>query len=76
MLNEIIGLLDHKQVFDFLGLEKSQEFLREMIHLATREYDCNAGEILEGYTNRFQLCYCCSSATTDLEEGLCPKCRS
>ena len=76
MLNDIIKMLDDKQVLETIGLEKSQQVIAKLVRIATRQYDCNAGEILEGHTDRLNLCYCCLAISTDLESGLCRNCRS
>lgn len=73
-LNEILDLLDREKVFDFWGKEKTRNLLKEMVNLARRKYDCNSGEILEGYTERFGICYGCLSLTDNLNQGLCHTC--
>lgn len=73
-LNEILGLLDTEKVFDFWGREKTRNLLKEMVDLAQRKYDCNSGEILEGYAERFGICYGCLSLVDELQEGLCQSC--
>lgn len=75
MLNDIIGLFYREQIFNNIELEKRQQLMIEIIEIACRQYDCNAGEILEDYTDYFELCYYCLTSTSDLEEGLCQKCR-
>jgi hypothetical protein len=74
LLNEIIALLDREQVFQLLGQENGQRLITDIVVLATKKYDCNAGEILEGY-EAFGICYSCLSPNDDLQDGLCPKCR-
>jgi hypothetical protein len=49
--------------------------IEEIVKLARYEDDCNPGEILEGHTDYFKICYCCLAKTNDLESGLCVKCR-
>lgn len=75
LLNEVISKLDEKGVFEFLGQEKTHEFLKDIVKCARWRYDCNPGEILEGHTSRFQICYICLERSEDLQEELCPKCR-
>lgn len=75
MLNEILVLMEKEQIFELLGKAGTQKFIKEMIQISCRSYDCNAGEILDGLTDRFELCYCCQSATVDLIDGLCRECR-
>lgn len=75
MLNDIIRLLDRQQVLDVLGFEATQQMLISITQLATSDHGCNRGEILEGYAERFAICYCCLSITDDLVQRLCPNCR-
>ena len=76
MLNDIIQMLRDEQVLNIIGLEKSQQVITQIINIACRTYDCNSGEILDGHTDYLNICYCCLSVTTDLDNGLCKKCRS
>jgi hypothetical protein len=76
MLNDIIQLLNNEQVLNIIGLQKSQQVITQIVKIASKDYDCNPGEILEGHTDYLHLCYCCLSIATDLESGLCLNCRS
>jgi hypothetical protein len=76
MLNDMIQMLDDEQVLETIGLPKTQQVITKLVRIATRKYDCNSGEILEGHTDRLHLCYCCLAIATDLESGLCQSCRS
>ena len=76
MLNEIISLLNREQVFDFWGKERTQRIVLEMLSRATREYDCNPGEVLEGHGATLGLCYCCKSPADNVVADLCQKCRA
>ena len=75
MLNELITILIREHCFDHLAREKKQNLIEEIVNLARYEDDCNPGEILEGHTDYFQICYGCLAKTNDLESGLCLKCR-
>lgn len=75
-LNEIIALLDREQVFAWLGKERTQRIVLEILDRATREYDCNIGEILRGHGEAVGLCSCCRSRADDVVEDLCPECRA
>ena len=75
MLNEILGLLNRAQVFELLGIVKSQQLVIDIVNLACGKYDCNPGEILGKHGVLLGICYSCLSITENLEEGLCPKCR-
>lgn len=74
MLNDVIKLLEREKVFETLGREKTQRLVSDIVKMS-RNYDCNAGEILHGVGERLGLCYYCLNAATDLEDGLCPDCR-
>ncbi|GAA6621980.1 hypothetical protein [Scytonema sp. NUACC26] len=76
MLNDVIKLLNDEQVLNIIGLQKSHQVITQIVKIASKDYDCNAGEILEGHTDYLNLCYCCLSTATDLESGLCRNCRS
>jgi hypothetical protein len=75
MLNDVIDIMAKAKVFTLLGEEKSRKMIVEMVELASRQYDCNHGEILAGHTKRLQLCYYCLAAATNLKDGMCPNCR-
>ncbi len=75
MLNEIIGLLDREQVFTWLGKERTQRIVLEMLHRAMSEYDCNPGEVLEGHGAKLGLCHSCRSPADDVVDDLCQNCR-
>ncbi|GFE69174.1 hypothetical protein [Chroococcus sp. FPU101] len=75
MLNSILGLFYREKLFDNLELEKRQKLIKEVLQIACWRHDCNSGEILDGYTDYFEICYSCLSSTPDLQEGLCQKCR-
>ena len=74
LLNQVISKLDERKVFEFLGPEKTHEFLQETVNLATLKYDCNSGEILEDHADRFNICYGCLKRSESLEDGLCREC--
>jgi hypothetical protein len=74
MLNNVIGVMAEAKVFELLGREKSRKMIVEIVKMASNEYDCNHGEILEGHTDHLQLCYYCLSAATNLSDGICDKC--
>ena len=76
MLNEILELMEQEQIFGWLGKEKTQSLVRNITNTACRKYDCNSGEILENFTDRFELCYGCLADSKDLENGLCEVCRN
>ena len=75
MLNEVITILKREHCFDHLDQEEKQNLIEEIVKLARYEDDCNPGEILEGHTDYFKICYFCLAKTNDLESGLCVKCR-
>ena len=74
MLNDVIEILDRNQVFSAMEKPTAQMMIKEIIKMATNKYDCNQGEILDGYAQQFNLCYSCLADTTNLEDGLCAVC--
>ncbi|NJM23997.1 MAG: hypothetical protein HC815_27905 [Richelia sp. RM1_1_1] len=76
MLNDIIQLLNDQEVLNTIGLQKSQQVITQIVDIASRIYDCNPGEILDGHTDYLNLCHCCLLIATDLDNGLCYSCRS
>jgi hypothetical protein len=60
----------------FSGIETTiaKAAIKEIIEMATNKYDCNHEEILEGYAQRFNLCYSCLADDASLEDGLCGTC--
>jgi hypothetical protein len=63
-LNEVITILKREHCFDHLDQEKKQNLIEEIVKLARYEDDCNPGEILEGHTDYFKICYCCLAKTS------------
>jgi hypothetical protein len=57
MLNEVITILIREHCFDHLDKERKQNLIEEIVKLARYEDDCNPGEILEGHTDYFKICY-------------------
>jgi hypothetical protein len=75
MLNQVITMLDRYQVFSAMDKETARNLIKEIVQMASLEYDCNQGEILEGHTQQFNLCYYCLADTSNLKNGLCTTCR-
>ena len=75
MLNDVINLLNKEQVFASLDKAKTQSLIREIVNIASWQYDCNSGEILDGLTDEYEMCYVCLNSSKNLEDGLCEKCR-
>ncbi len=74
MLNYVLNLLNKEGVFASLEKEKTQSLIREIIIRATSKYDCNSGEILNGLTEEFEICYSCLKSSKNLEDGSCENC--
>ncbi len=74
MLNEILELMEHYEIFEFLGKNRTYCLVRDIIKIS-EDHDCNPGEILEGAGEKFRICYCCLSFAEKLfEEGVCNDC--
>ena len=56
MLNDIIQLLNDEEVLNTIGLQKSQQVITQIVDIASRIYDCNSGEILDGHTDYLNIC--------------------
>lgn len=74
MLNNVLEILSREQVFSTLEKTTTQKLIREIVTMASRQYDCNPGEILEGQSQKFNLCYYCLTDADNLQNGLCEKC--
>lgn len=74
MLNNVLHLLDEKNVFQLLGREKTLELLQGINRIGC-EYDCNDGEILETIGEKLTVCYICWEYHDILEEGICHPCK-
>ena len=74
MLNQVITILDRQQVFSGMDKETTQKLIKEIAQMASFEYDCNAGEILEGHSQRFNLCGYCLSDISNSADGCCATC--
>ena len=74
MLNQVIEILDRHEMFSGIETTTAQTAIKEIIEMATNKYDCNRGEILEGYAQQFNLCYSCLADDANLDDGLCATC--
>ncbi|EGD51885.1 hypothetical protein TheetDRAFT_1277 [Thermoanaerobacter ethanolicus JW 200] len=76
MLNDVLKKLDELNVFEFLGREKTVDFLKWVCNYTYFTYDTNAGEILEEIGAKLKFCYYCCEGKDDVDEtGLCGECR-
>lgn len=75
LLNEVFSILIREKMFEPLGREATQKIVLEIIQLATMEYDCNSGEILEDHAQTLGVCLYCLTPAEELEQGLCTNCR-
>jgi len=73
MLNDILRMLERESVFEYLGKEKTQNLVLDILKMSYR-YDCNPGEILEDIGERVGLCYYCSKPADEFRDGICRKC--
>lgn len=74
ILNAVIEMLDRRKFFQSAGHEESQRFVLDLVKMATQQCDYNSGKILEGFCEKFGLCYCCLATASTLTDGLCPGC--
>lgn len=73
MVNEILELLEKQAVFTWLGPEKTQQMVAEILRIGG-DHDCNRGEMLEGIGKRLKICYLCAQYASRLTRGICPRC--
>ncbi|MEQ8192419.1 MAG: hypothetical protein ABRQ39_30920 [Candidatus Eremiobacterota bacterium] len=75
MLNEVLILLEKRGYFSHMNPVETKKFVNEILSIGN-EYDCNDGEILEDIGEKLGICYYCMEYNKDIEDGLCPSCRS
>lgn len=75
LLNYLIEVLKEEKVFDTMEKSKAQRIILNIVNYACDNYDCNSGEILDGHTNFFKICYSCLTVTDNIRKGLCLACR-
>ena len=73
LLNETLIALDQLNVFGLIGIEKTQQFFEDLKRIASY-WDCNSNEILEGLSEKLNICYSCFSYDENLDNGLCSSC--
>jgi recombinational DNA repair protein RecR len=73
MLNEILKMLEKESIFEYLGKEKTQKIVFDIINMSY-QYDCNPGEILEDIGERVGICYYCKRPADEFCDGVCKKC--
>jgi hypothetical protein len=75
MLHDVLDLLTDAGVWERMTRTASQKLVLDILDLACRRYDCNGGEILDGY-EEFGICYSCRKPVETLYDGLCLRCWS
>jgi hypothetical protein len=75
MLRDVLTLLNEAGVWEHLPRPATQSLVINIVELACRRYDCNAGEILDSH-DALGICYCCRKAAEPLRRGLCLSCWS
>lgn len=58
LLNYTLDKLNEAGAFKLLGSDKTYELIDDIVQYATRKYDCNEGEILEGLSADLGICAC------------------
>ena len=75
LINDVFQRLEKFEVFKFLGKEKTQQLVVDIIRRADRD-DCNPGEILEDIGPRLGIChYCLKPAEQFADDGICIDCK-
>ena len=70
LLNEVLCILEKREIFQYLGKEETLKFLRE-VKSAGYRHDCNDYEILDDLGERLKICYECWRYRDELEDGRC-----
>ncbi|HJZ46922.1 MAG TPA: hypothetical protein VKE41_07135, partial [Roseiflexaceae bacterium] len=73
MLRDVLTLLTQAGVWEHLPRPVTQSLVGNIVDLACRRYDCNAGEILDGHEG-LGVCYSCRKPVEPLRRGLCLSC--
>lgn len=73
MLNDVLKILEQESVFQFLGKEKTQKLIFDVLKVSN-QYDCNPGEILEDIGEKIGICYCCQNTAEEFYNGICQTC--
>lgn len=76
MLNSVLILLDEHNFRDFIGPEKTQQFLSDILKLG-HWHDCNDSEILDnGIGPRWGRCYYCGQRAETFKGEVCVACHA
>jgi hypothetical protein len=73
LLNDVLKKLEKESFFQFLGKEKTYEFVHYILD-ASFEHDCNPGEILQDIGERIGICSYCANPADEFVDGICKKC--
>ena len=73
MLNEVLYALKECNAFEFLGKERTLEFL-DKVRVIGDDYDCNHGEILDNIGEELMVCYQCWDYCDAMDGGICYTC--
>jgi hypothetical protein len=76
MLNEVFRRLHQTGFVDFLGKQRSQEFVLDIVNWACRKYDCHEGEILAELGATFGVCAYCLQPAQKIIDDWCLICRA
>ena len=73
MLNGVLRMLERESVFDYLGKERTQSIVLNILKMSY-QYDCNPGEILEDIGERVGICFYCCKPADEFRDGICKEC--
>lgn len=76
MLNEVLHIMEEYNILQNLNKEDRCSFIKEITNLATADYDCNSGEILDVIGKHYKICSECFKETELKKDGICPECDS
>lgn len=73
MLNDVLSMLEKRGILENIGMEGAQKLIIDVVELGDR-YDCNPGEILEGFDDNYRICMHCLEVKEKVRDGCCKDC--
>ena len=73
LLNGVLKMLDEASVFDFLGKEKTQRLVLDILKMGYDD-DCRSAGILDDIGQRVGICCYCGQPDEELHDGVCKVC--
>lgn len=79
LLQNALEIMEELGFFKNVTIEQIRDLCQKLSVMASCEYDCNPGEIMETMSKKYGICYCCWELITKSEadkdfNGMCKKC--